>query len=162
MHGKLCKSKNLYAKLLVLLPIIWPMIFLPLLKSLIGIENHILWKAACFQMHQHFIFITWLIFKVIKCFIETFDYSVRTQQIFLIDRPFIKGFSYIYLWLLDNLCFGHQEILFDKYVHQPPQTLYGLLSKHAFLKCGICSLITLNKLWIMELYCLKGKGIPTF
>ena len=99
-----CKV-NVYTKCLILLPNIWSMIPLYLLKSLNSIESHILWKATCSQILQHFIFIPQFMLKVIFSISHSFvwkleEYIVRTQQIFLIDRPFIRGFGYIHVPLI--------------------------------------------------------------
>ena len=100
MYWSVCKIKNVYAKLLILLPNIWSMIFLPLLKNLYGIESHILQKATCSQIFQHFVFVPQLVLKMIlsisQSLVKTFEgYSARTQQIFLIDGPLICGIGYI-------------------------------------------------------------------
>ena len=161
MHWSVRKINNVYAKLLILLPNIWIIIFLPLLKSLYGIESYILWNATCSQIFQHLVFVPW--FR---------KFSARTQQIFLIDGALIRGIGHIDVPLISIFfssifdcwvifMFWNPTILFDESVHQSPQTIHAPLWIIAFLKGGntVLSLFFRQFLhnWIL---CLKRQENP--
>ena len=122
-------------------------------KSLNNIESHILWKRMCSQILYHFVYIPQLIFKIklskFQSLVKKFEgYSVRTRQIFLINRNFNRGFVLIDVpfisisfssvfdcWVIFVL--WKPTFLLDKSVHQSAQTLHASFSITAFLKCGI-------------------------